>query len=407
MASLADYQTQIAQQQQTMKNVDDLSQTIDNSHLKDAAAQAAQLYQQGDLHGAIGTLMKVDPKLTQQIFQTLGTTEDPQVTQNNAYGKEKGDLTAKAEFGQLPTQIQEARGKAIAGGKGFISVPLEMPDGTIIPASRDKGTGKLYYPDGSELPADIAMQAKQGYAPAVRVNPNTKDAEIITKAGGKVKDVVSSGAPIEADSQGQAVMLKPIQVQKITKDVEAFNKDPLTKDLTQQINSLNTAKEAIIKNVPGAGMLEKMRLIRGMTPRPAVQEVMALNYGQGWETTLESYTTKASGQGLAPEEQKNFLNMVDVFQKANLDEYNQHLHSRAAQTAANAKVGSESLDPSIVMKRYAPELPTPIQEALKKVAQLPKEEQAIIDQAHQYLLTHKRSDPDYNDALKVLRLHGL
>jgi hypothetical protein len=350
---------------------------------RQTAAEAAQLWQSGQKQEAIGKMIQVDPNLATSVFGNLGKLE------------------TESQYGQLPTQVAAAKAAQVRGG-GFKDLNFETPEGSVVTYKMEKGTGKIFDLAGDPVDSSTLAGFKAGYAPVVRTNPNTKANEVISKGSATARDVPESGAAIETAPDGSAVALTPKANDGLIKFTTEFNKDPQTKELVSQINNLNTAKAAIIKNVPGAGMLEKMRLIRGMTPRPAVQEVMALNYGQGWGTTFDGYLTKAAGEGLAPEEQKNFLNMVEVFQTANLDEYNQHLHSRVAQASQNYKV-----DPSIILKRVAPEMPTPIQEKLRAIQKLPPEDQKMIEMAHQYLLSHTRNDPDYKDALKVLQKHGL
>lgn len=361
----------------------------DKARYQQAAAQAANLYKSGDPMGAVSVMFKADPKLAHQVLSGAVGAYNPNVQGQIAGAKSQAELPAqlaiideKGKFNMMKPTANE-----------FKDVNVENPDGTVVKMVFDKKTGQFVSP---------GQQLKSGFSPSVTKNSYTGSPQLVSK-GGVVKGLSEEGAPIEQDSQGNNVVLTPKAVDVISKDTETWNKD--SKDLIGQINSLDTARQAIIKNTPGAAMLEKMRLIRGMTPRPAVQEVMALNYGGGWETTMESYANKAAGQGLGPQEQTNFLNMVNTFQNANLNQYNELLHSRAAQTAAKLKQGNTEMDPSIVMKRMLPTAPTPVQKFMQNYQKMAPEDQKMVDQANQYLLTHTRNDPDWNDALKVLQMH--
>lgn len=359
------------------------------------AQQAAAQYKSGDVRGAFATLGIADPQaLMQQAGKEGGA-------QPEAYGTMSGKLQADKEFGQLPTQIAEAKAKNVAGG-AFKDINLEAPDGTVIKAKMNKGTGKLYDLSGEEMSAAQLQGMKAGFAPTVAVNPNTKAHEIVSK-GGKSKDVHESGAPVEVGTNGQAIILTPKQNDGLIKETDTWNKDKNNMDLLTQINSLDKAKQSIVNNAPGGQILEQMRLIRGMSPRPAVQEVMALNKGSGWQTELENMISEAQGKGMTPQLQKNMLSMVETFQNANLDEYNQALHSRVAQITNNYKVPSET-----VISRLAPEMPAPILQNMKNLADKgTPEDHAAVDWAHKVLLSGKRNDPNYGKALQILKVHGL
>ncbi len=115
--------------------------------------------------------------------------------------------------------------------------------------------------------------------------------------------------------------------------------------------------------------------------------------------------SEAKGQGMTPQLQKNMLSMIETFQEANLNEYNQLLHSRVDQAAK-----AHGLDTGVVLNRVAPSAPTPIQEALKKVEALPSKDKEAIDWAHKILLEGKKRQGDstnYEDALQILKMHGL
>lgn len=360
----------------------DIKEIRDNDKYKNAASQAAELWKQGDQKGALAAMSQVDPALARSVFSDMGK------------------LQTQKDYGQLPTQVAAAKASAIATGKGFQKDALEI-NGHVVPVSFETATGKYYYPGGEPVPAEVISNSDKGYKPTIRTDQNTKDAERIT-ASGKATAVASPSPIIEQAADGAGIVLTPKQNDGLIKFTDDFNKDADSKALVTQINSLDMAKRAILNNAPGGQVLEQMRLIRGVSPRPAVQEVMALNYGKGWETTLESYATKAAGEGMSAQEQKNFLSMIETFQSANLDAYNQHLHSRIAQASENYKV-----DPSIVLKRVAPEMPTPVQENARKLGQSPKEDQEAVEWAHKTLLNYKAPKEESDKALKILQLHGL
>lgn len=398
MASLAEYALQnqlrtagteaVLQANQQFQNViGDVQkaqkQKADEAKRQEIVKQASAQWQSGAKDQAMSTLMQGDPE-----------------TFKAAFG-ERSKLQAESEYGQLPTQVAGARAQSIAKGKGFQQGALEV-DGNVIPVAFESATGKYWYPGtGEAVPAEVVMRAQKGFRPSIRSDKNTDEAVRIT-AGGKATPIASPSQIIEKTPDGGAVSLNAKQNDGLTKESNAFNKDKQTQELVTQINSLDMAKRAIINNAPGGQVLEQMRLIRGVTPRPAVQEVMALNYGKGWETQLESYGTKAAGEGMSGQEQKNFFSMLETFQNANLDAYNQHLHSNVARIA-----GSYKVDPSIVLKRVAPEMPTPIQENARKLGQASPADQEAVQWAHQTLLNYKSPKEDSDKALKILQLHGL
>lgn len=396
MASLAEYALQnqlrtagteaVLQANQQFQNViGDVQkaqkQKADEAKRQEIVKQASAQWQSGAKDQAMSTLMQGDPE-----------------TFKAAFG-ERSKLQAESEYGQLPTQVAASKAQNVKGA-GFKDLNLEGPDGSVIKMKMDKTTGKIFDLNGDAADATQLSGMKAGFAPTIGINLNTKEHSVYSK-GGKTKAIGETDAAIEQTLGGQAVALTAKQNDGLTKFTEDFNKDKQTQDLVSQINSLDMAQHAIQVNAPQAKVVEQMRIIKGVTPRPAVQEVMALNYGQGWETQMESYASKAANNGMSAQEQKNYYSMIGVFQRANLDDYTQHLHSRVAQAAGNYKV-----DPGIVMKRVAPEMPTPIQEAIRKLDKAPPEDQAAVKWAHETLLNYKAPKEDSDKALKILRLNG-
>lgn len=355
-----------------------------------AVQQAMQAYQSGDTKSAFAALGAVNPEAMQKAAGMGAESHDAMA----------GKLQADKEYGQLPTQIADAKKHDLMSGN-YKDINLEGPDGTVIKAKMNKQNGQILDLVGNEMSASALAGMKAGFAPSVTVNPNTKNHEVISK-GGKTKQIGEAGAPVEVGANGQAIVLNPKQNDGLIAATKDWNNDKDNKTMIDQINSLDKAKAAIVNNAPGGQILEQMRLIRGMSPRPAVQEVMALNHGSGWQTQLENMISEAKGNGMTPQMQKNMLSMVTTFQDANLDEYNSYLHNRVQQLSNNYKVPSET-----VISRLAPSMPTPVQNSMSKLSEASPEDHEAVDWAHKVLLKGDRKEKDYGKALQILRLHGL
>jgi hypothetical protein len=391
MASLEDLQT-ANQIGQTV--VDTNKAARQDADRKVAAAQAAAYYKQGDIRSAYSVLMQKDPEFAAKIAPDL-TRIDPDLAGQLKQNVTEGELTGQTKFGSNPAQLEDIRGKyavqaaqakANAAANSVSTVTNKASGDTVLKNKKGEIIG--------------VMDANNQVRP---INEAAKIAKSEDSTSTKTSAPKSALAPDQEQMpDGSVIRLNTNQIKGLNKDTESFNKD--TKDLTKSINNAELGRELILKNIPGTKVVEQLRILKGAVEsgRVAVQEVQALGGKEGVATQLETAMAEAAGKGMGPTTQQNMLRLADAVRSYGMDEYRQILHQRAAQTAEKQKV-----DPAIVIKRLAPEMPTPIQQRLQDIQNLPPLDQQAIDWAHQTLLKTKNDDPNYQKAIQILKMHGL
>jgi hypothetical protein len=320
---------------------------------QEAVRKIAGAIQEGDYKKAAAIYSQIDPQGFQKILPHLEAI-DPSLARGLSYGKKKGELTAEKESGQLPTDVAAAKAE---GKPQTDAQKVEDPDGVVRLYNRNKMTGALT-PTGQTA----------GFATKIKTNKNTGGYEAVSGSGRVSKPVSLSGNVVEEDSQGNKVTLQPGQQEKLNKEVDTFNKDETTKDLSKQMHAYEVAHSMVEKN-PSAGMpLEILRMIRTVTTRPTQQEFMAMKgwSGQGIQTGIGNAISEAKNGKMSPQTQKNLLNILDTVAEANVNEYNQHLQSKVAQIQGKTKIGDQTLDPKIIENRLNAVAPSSIQEAYKQ-----------------------------------------
>jgi hypothetical protein len=366
LQKVSDYTGSIVQQQQEQ---DARAMALQKDQTKQAAAaQAAQLYKQGDIKGAYSTLIAADPSFANSLFP-----QDKGIQQGVSYGKEKGQLQAESEYGSTPGQIA-----AVKSTKPIIKKDENSPTGFSMTTPQGVFPFDAYGQPATKPSAASAQPTTPGQPPA---QPSLRPNEEVDPATGKT------------------FFISPSQSKGLTTGIKNFDSE--AKDLTKKFQNLAETKSLVDANVPGLGMADKITFIKTLIPagsRLAQQEIQAVTGDQNSvQDRLAQIAERAKTGKLPPAMQDYMRAALAAVEKPALDEYNTLAHMHAARMAESTK-----LNPSIVMKRMLPSMPTTFQQKLQDLQTLPKTDQDAVEWAHNTLI----KNPKDEDALKILRLHG-
>jgi hypothetical protein len=374
-----------------------------------AAQKAVELYKQGDIRGAYGTLMQADPAFAQKIAPQL-TQIDPELAGQLTQSKEEGQLGGQTKFGSNPNQIHtmdNANALEIAkiNAAAHVKAAQAKNDANEWTVRSDptsptgfsrvsKRSGEKQFINlqgepigGAETPAQAAPKqatAQPGQSTTQPVDPNAKPqapgqqpAEAPPKPAliPGAKDPNSKATNAFIDSNGKSVLLAPNQMKALDTSAKEFDKE--TKDLTKAINDGHQALQFIQKNNAGTQTVEKLRLLKSVVSgRINQQEFAAFGTGNGILANIENAISEASGKGMGPQVQNNMLRLAKVALDLTTKEYDQALKNRVERTA------SQGIDPLIVKRRLIGSGPTPYQDALKQIETLPPQAQGLYSWVH-------------------------
>lgn len=343
-------------------------QSIQNNQIfqrQQAASKAAELFKSGDIKGALSTMAAVDPEHVGQLiqqFQANDPTSQQSINQAKAQGAEQGQFNVTTPYGSNPRQLLDA---SLAGKQSVAQI-----------TSANKPSNKVVKADPNS-PSGYTIVDKQAgsYSPVQVPNlPQSKD-NMVADAGpggpeGKPKPNLRPNQDI--DSNGQIVTITPGQRKLIESSRKAFDSD--TKELVKGLESVDQAKKLIDENVPGFEALEKLRLLRTVSPRPSQQEFQAVGLDMGAINSLENKLSKVGGQGMTPDVQNLYRRVVSVMEKSLTRDYDAKLQ--------NAVGRNPEVDPLILKKHLSSGGPTSIQRLNSAVSSLSPQDQAAFNFAH-------------------------
>ncbi len=321
------------------------------------------MFQSGDIKGALSTMAKVDPDHVANLIQTF-QQGDPNTQGALKQAEVGGQMTAEHPFESTPGDVAhigadariaaaEARTKQVEDQIKYTTDPLSG----LKFAANKKGAiqgflgadGKLHSMD------DIQGRAEQQAA--------------TSKASGEKPKLLANQ---DIDSTGQVVTILPAQ-QKIIKETrKTFDSE--TKDIVKGLEAAHQAQSMIEANNAGGEPLERLRLLRTVSPRPTQQEFQALGMDMGAVDSLENKLQKIATGKMTPAIQKDYLAIVNLMSSKLSQEYDQRLKNTVEKTP--------EVDSLILKKRLAGSGPTVYQAVAKKVSQLPAKDQAAFNWAH-------------------------
>lgn len=330
---------------------------------KDVIKSASAKWMAGDLKGALGDLAAIDPSVISGPAEKLMTVLNPDVQGKVKEAEKTGELSAQTDYGSNPRQLLDA---SIAGGK------FNDKNKPIIRKSDRSPSGFSTFQNGKEIFIDAA---------GTPIGQGPDDSEHSMP----VKPNLAIGQDV--DSSGQIITLSPAQQKAIKDTRKSFDSE--TKEIVKGMNDAYQAVKMIDENVPGSQAVEKLRLLRSITPRINQQEFQAYGKGQGVATMIENAMSEAAGQGMSAQTQQNMKAITQITLKNLSDEYDTALKNHVEKTP--------EVDALILKKRLASSGPTVYQGIAKKVEQLPPQDQAAFNWAHD-----NASDPRAKAILKNL-----
>jgi hypothetical protein len=327
---------------------------------ENAAKQASDLFTKGDIKGAYGVLIKADPTNAGALLHDIAQY-DPELAKGIAKAHKVGELEGQTPFGSNPAQIQQlqnegalavARAKTTGKEKPVIRKDPDSPSGF----STFQGNNKYFINQMGEV---IGQGPDASAAPATQEQPK--------------QPKLAPNQDIGAD--GKPVTLAPTQSKAIDQIKKTFASD--TKDLVKGIEAAQQGSDLTQLNIPGFEALERLRILRGVMggSRIAQQEFQATGQDMGAINDLENKLSKLGGQGMSPEVQKLYLRVSQATLRGLSKEYDQKLKN-TLETAPG------SVDQFVLKKRLMGSGPTVYQNVVQKVQQLPGQDQAAVNWAH-------------------------
>ncbi len=338
-----------------------------------AAGIAAQQFKAGDRQGAYATLMGSNPEFGAQLMPQLQKM-DPTLAGSLQKSVTAGEQSALNEAGNGAAQVAGIKAKNAAASRPVVRADKNSPTGFSL----------LNPADGSVTPVENYGSENSVKALAAKdFKSNEQKPE-----GTQIKPEALKLRPNEdIDSSGNKILLSPSQQKSIQDTQKQFSSS--TKDMVKGINDMHTAVDMINQNQPGGQTLEKLRMLRAITPRINQQEFSAFGKGQGVATMIDNAITEAAGKGMSAESQKNMKAIAGITLKNLSAEYD--------QTLQNTIETHPEVDPLVLKKRLAGSGPTPYQAIVKKVQALPPGDQGAFNWAHD-----NASDPRAQAILKHL-----
>lgn len=331
------------------------------------AQKAGQQYQAGDTQGAMASLMS-NPAFAGQIAGNLQNT-DPNLA-NNMEGSKLGALH---DYNSTPGDVAEINARAKMN-KPALRADKNSPSGFswFGPEGSTYATQpELRQFNGQSSPTD---SAKAVMAPDTSIPTNASGMPAGAPSAAPTPKPIKLQANEEIGSDGNVLQLSPRQLDDIKGIQKTFNTSQ--KDNIKAINDLSQASDYIDKNIPGSGAIEKLRILKGVVQgRINQQEFAALGKGQGLEATFENAASEAAGKGMGKQTQQDLKDIVNLALTKATGEYDQGL-----QNAVDTAPGS--IDKMVLKKRLAGSGPTMHQALINRINQLPPEDQAAINWAH-------------------------
>lgn len=349
---------------------------------QEAALNAAELFKNGDIKGAIGTLAAVDPAHAATMLGLLGKIDPGSVqalSQAKSEGSTQGTYNVTTPAGANPRQLLDAK---LAGAKDVAGIKAKSTsDSTQTFTDKTSGltgfkskSGKILGfigPDGELHAPDELNGVKEQ-------KQKDKNSNLVADASGQTLSPDQQQKPKllpnqDIDSNGNTVAITPVQRKIIDSARKEFSTD--TKELTKSIDNLTQAQRNIQDNIPGQGTIEKLRILKGVVSgRINQQEFQAFGKGQGLVNQIDNAISEAAGKGMSPKVQQLMSQMVNAALDVTSQEYDQHLK--------NAVDKNPDVDPLILKKRLASGGPTLHQAIVSKVSSLPATDQAAFNWAH-------------------------
>lgn len=359
-----------------------LDQTQQQSRI-DAAKQAADLFKQGDIKGALGAMAAVDPDHVGNYikqYQDSDPSTQQSLKQAQSQGATQGEYNVTTPAGANPRQLLDQQGAnqlavAQAKAKAMGSKPRVLKD----PNSPTGFT--VVSPDGTAMPIDNY----NGDAAAAAQKTQKQDQSAEEPKAPKLR-------PNEdIDSNGQKVLLSPEQQKTINTARKSFDSD--TKEIVKGLDAAEKSIQLIDTNTPGARTVEALTTLKSaIGGRVGQQEFQAYGKGMGIINQINNAISEAEGKGMSPETQKFMSRLVRTSAEVLGKEFDSHLQNTIERTP--------EVDPLILKKRLVGSHgPSAYKAVADKVSKLPPEDQAAFNWAHD-----NPSDPR---AKKILSNLGL
>lgn len=152
---------------------------------KAAAQKASQLYQSGDIEGAIGAMIEVDPEFAKQISPSLLSVA-PGIQQKLKMGQKTGELEAETAYGSNPAQLAAIKAKGDA---------MSMKSLKIFTRTMEDGTQRNFQllPNGQTVDLGLAGGLNRHV-----IDPVSGESTVFTPAAASSK-VLQSPGKVAAD----------------------------------------------------------------------------------------------------------------------------------------------------------------------------------------------------------------